>query len=344
MKTLYVHIGTGKTGSTAIQKHLAAQKSQFEEGGIHYWGLNFELSACNQVYPWQRPSGISLLQRMAASQARTELSHVLEESLLSLSKGDVAIWSNESIYERPDVYIPLLHHAVSNGLCSIRLIAYVRGMKSYLLSAYKQWGVKHKTYSGKVLGFSEWTEAKQDFLAYGRKLFEWDLVFGNALSLFNYESVGDVLGHFVGLLPNSDSLLPMDTNMTDNSTPDDIQLALHALYNSQFSEPVLPHTITNLLRRYNLNKRPLDPPSLSSLYPSSSEIDRALLRFQEDTRLVNKMLVGKGQPPLTVQDVTLAKAPPRDSDLTTGLLAVLINIITQQESRISQLEDLLKKQ
>ncbi|SFP13390.1 hypothetical protein SAMN04488056_12339 [Cohaesibacter marisflavi] len=44
-KTIYVHIGTYKTGTTSIQKSLAANRDKLMECGLHYLkaGLNNEL-------------------------------------------------------------------------------------------------------------------------------------------------------------------------------------------------------------------------------------------------------------------------------------------------------------
>lgn len=337
-RSLVVHIGTGKTGSTAIQGYLKRRKDDFVAKGVQYWGLNLEHSATEQRYCWQQPSGIGLLQRMSAELAKEELSNTLEEALSQLEAGGVAIWSNESIYEMPNVYIPILQEIASKGKCKIIPIAYARNMRSYIISAYKQWGIKHKTYPGRILGFADWVKANHDFLSYGKKLNEWDQAFSGMARIFNYDSIGDVLLHFVTQLPNCESLVPQCGEGKENTTPDWHQLAFHALYSNQFSEPVLPDKISSLLRRYNLDTKQFQMVSFSSLCPSANELEFAELLLQDDIIAINQIMENHGQDPLHFRQDQGSNNSPTEQEVTRGILSLLLGIIIHQEERIDGLE------
>lgn len=338
MKRLIVHIGTGKTGSTAIQRYLARRRDEFAKYGIFYWGLNLEHAVSTQRFSWQRPDGIGLIQRMPLARAKSELGSALNEAFQALESGSTAVWCNESIYERPDLYIPLLEDLEVEGISEVCCYAYARNTKDYILSAYKQWGVKHKTYSGRVQGFSEWAYSRKDFLAYGKKLSVWHEAFGNRYRTFNYDSVHDVLEHFLLLLPESDKLLPKATIGKANCSPTDIPLALYALYNNQFQDPVLPHGVGSVLSRYKLEGGQYHSPPLAQLYPSAEELDAAKALLTEDIELIDSMLHQNNQPPLLSDADSSADHSLSEQDAFRGVLALLLSIIVKQDQRIDLLE------
>ncbi len=341
VRHIIVHIGTGKTGSTAIQRHLSSRKVSLPELNVSFWGLNLEHCTTKTKYSWQQPSGIGLLQRMSEAKAKEELAVVLEEALSE--NADLAIWSNESIYERPGVYVPLLRGLIDRGLCSITIIAYVRSIRGYIHSAYKQWGIKHKTYSGEILGFTDWIKTNVEFLSYGSKLAHWDQAFSTDLQVYNYDVVGDVLHHFMSLIPHCKSIVPQKSDNRENASPSEIQLALYALYNNQFAEPVLPHAITSLLRRYKLDHDRFEVTPLSSLYPSANEIESAQVLLEDQADIVNRILERNGQPALLAKQEISGINAASESDISRGVLSLLTNIVVQQELRINHLETQIKK-
>ena len=103
-RTLVVHIGIGKAGSTAIQTHLLRNRDQLKQAKLRYWGLNLEHTKGKKPFAWQIPGGIGILQKMSPPQAREQLKSALLEAVETIPEGHQAIWSNESIYEHQDVY------------------------------------------------------------------------------------------------------------------------------------------------------------------------------------------------------------------------------------------------
>jgi hypothetical protein len=126
-KSLLVHIGTGKTGSTAIKQALGAAKTALLDQGVHYWGLNLEgADKQAQLFPWQQTSGTQQLQKLSVAEAGSQVRQALERALAALPEQHLAVWSNESIYERPDVFIPAIQEATTAQSASCTVICYVR--------------------------------------------------------------------------------------------------------------------------------------------------------------------------------------------------------------------------
>lgn len=337
-KKLIVHIGTGKTGSTAIQKCLRLQRPQLNDQGFYYWGLNLEHAPSRRRRDWQQPGGIAQLQKMSKEEATSELTIVLEESLSEVQEGSTIIWSNESIYEMPDVYQPVFKAAQANHDVTIILIAYARSMPSFILSAYKQWGVKHKTYPGPVKSFRGWVAANKNFLAYSRKLLEWDKAFPGQFKIYNYDSLDDVVEHFT-----AHSLIPVDASQLkeaarQNESPDDILLAIYALHNSRFPDPVLPSRIAQLLAEGGLAAGINQIGNLAKIYPSKQDLDEETAFINEETQCLNQILQRQNQPLFNEYDSSEDIASINQAQMVSGVMSILLALIIQQDDRIKQLE------
>jgi hypothetical protein len=339
-RQLCVHIGTGKAGSTAIQAFCSGHANALRQHDLHYWGLNLEGSDASDPYPWQCPSGTAQLQKLSTAEAGDQLQQALLAALEHLPEGATALWSNESIYERSSVYIPLLKAVTSRTGVDLLVIAYARSHGAYVASAYKQWGIKHKTYRGKLLGFSDWITPRQDFLSYGKRLALWDSAFTDRFRLVNYDATGDVVAHISQFLPAGFAALHREANLQVNASPPDHLLALYALYNSQFDDPVSPQAFQELRRREPLlqrtQKRPF--PVLEQLFPSPVELQTAEQLLSEDAALVNTMLRRHGQPPLPSGSATPGSPRPNSRQLAASLLSQLMAVVVDQDRRIRELQ------
>src|SRR5690606_35734267 len=71
-----VHVGDGKTGTSAIQRMLREHTSQLVADGTLYLGLMFEFAPV-KMYPWQKPGMIEAFHRLPADQAIAELGRLL---------------------------------------------------------------------------------------------------------------------------------------------------------------------------------------------------------------------------------------------------------------------------
>ena len=61
-RTLVIHIGTGKTGTSAIQGFLAKNAGPLRELGVHSWGRFLEDAFTPAAFAWQRVDGGRIVQ------------------------------------------------------------------------------------------------------------------------------------------------------------------------------------------------------------------------------------------------------------------------------------------
>lgn len=341
---MIMHIGTGKTGSTAIQKHFRLHRSELVKQGCFYWGLNLEHAPTKKKRDWQKPGGVGLLQRMGIDEATEQLSNALTEAITHMPDNCTVIWSNESIYEMPFVYQPVIRSVLSRENINISLVAYARSIPSFILSAYKQWGIKHKTNRGPIMPFGNWVEASKKFLAYPTQLKQWDEEFSTCFKVFNYDQVDDVVCHFI---KNYD--LPLEgleggATQRQYSTPDDIILSIYALYNNQFNGTVLPNKISRLIAKNKLTTLNFRLTPVSSIYPAREEINQYSSFIHEQTSEINKILVRNDQPQLNESLDSINPTKPAEDQIITGVLSALLGIIINQDDRIDQLERLVQSQ
>lgn len=337
MKSLLVHIGTGKTGSTAIQHALAESATALKARGVHYWGLNLEGCApSTRLRPWQTPTGTGELQKLSVADASQQLREVLDLALGQLGEGELAIWSNESICERPAVYLPVIRDASEATGVRCTIVCYVRSHRAYVNSAYKQWGVKHKTYPGPILSFRDWISSRSAFLSYGRQVATWDAAFTDRLRLINYDNVPDVVQHFAGFLPDPSLLIVPKRRL--NQSPSQALLGLYALHNNQLEAPVPPSEVQTLLQRYGLAGSRHEMTDLGDLFPDADTLAEAEVLLRDDADLVNGLLRRHGQPELVRGDQSKDDPALSTDDVQTSLLSVLLKMLMLQEERIGQLE------
>lgn len=337
MKALLVHIGTGKTGSTAIQRALAKSAKALRTSGIDYWGLNLE--GCEpraRIHPWQKVSGTPIIQKLSNVDAKQQLREVLDLAFASMADGHTGIWSNESICERPAVYVPVIQDACAAAGVDCTILCYVRNHRSYASSAYKQWGVKHKTYAGRIIGFRDWIRSRRTFLSYGHKVAVWNDAFAERLRLVNYDAVGDVVQHFASYLPEPSLLRVPDKRL--NRTPAQALMALYALHNNQLDAVVTPRAVEALLRQYPLADTHHEMIDLAALFPNADALEEAEELLRDDTELVNDMLRHHGQPDLSKGNQDGDDQALHTTDVQTSMLSVLLRMLMLQEERIGELE------
>ena len=300
MVKLVVHIGHGKTGSSSIQRSLLEATKQLELQGIKYLGLMLE-HARNASRPvWQVRTGSDrFFDQTIATQANQELSTVLEEELKQLTDQGVAtaIWSNEWLLERPNHTLPALKGLRDKGF-EIEFQCYVRRHDKWAQSAYTQWGLKHKSYTGPILDFPDW------LMVFGERQFQfspslsiWDEAFGDRLSVFNFDSAGDVVQHF--LQANGIFNIP---SLNENVSADPIFVAAQTVFNSRKAAPVLPlafETILKTTERGDENRVFL--PTLDKLMPTTEILERLVKDRAEDISQINTLLIRSGEPPLSFE-------------------------------------------
>jgi hypothetical protein len=274
---------------------------------------------------------------MSAKNSISELNEALEEAIINTPDSSKIIWSNESVYEMGSVFQPVIRDLALKHDLTFHLIAYARNMPSYIQSAYKQWGVKHKTNRGGIQPFTTWLQQSKKFLSYPTYLESWDKLFPDQFHVFNYDSIEDVVSHFF-LHSGLPALATPAKAERQYSTPDELFLAIYALHNNRFSDPALPTRVSKLLSENQLLGDNFILPSLSSLYPSIKDLEDESSFISEQTDLINNILRRHNQPPLSIDLTESPVSHSDESSLVAGILSILLALIIQQDNRIKQLE------
>lgn len=217
------------------------------------------------------------------------------------------------------------------------------------MSAYKQWGLKHKTNTGPTLSYTAWCQKFEKlFICYGQQLKEWKEVFQDNMMIYNYDFIENIAIHFQNILrsESDNQLVALEkTTVRSNKTPGMDRLVLHALANHGVHQQSLPVNLDKLLNKHPLPSPNLDNLELTSLIPTTQDIQvlSSSAAIQEDRFIVNTLLKASNQLPLSDSSQTLtdAQIPQTEDTLSNKVLSNLLNILISQDQTIQGLQDTL---
>lgn len=226
---LTVHIGMGKTGTSSIQKALRSNETALREQGTAYLGMWFtDVDPAFARQEGQRQFFAAKPDEMARH-AET-FKAVLQER--SQNEGtDHFILSNEGFFGRVAKLMPFLKALAPE--IDVQLIAYVRDPRSWLPSAYTQWGVRHKENKGPVQPFAE---RAATLIGQYRPLRLWHEAFGEALDVRVYKKDLNVVQDFASA--TGVELEVSAKRYLERAEP--AEVLLRALFNDRFDEGVMP--------------------------------------------------------------------------------------------------------
>lgn len=336
---LIVHIGAGKTGSTAIQFSLreAATGPTLARQGTGYVGLMLERVPGARRHDWCT-EGAPQKFFQAREKARTddEVYTVIRGELERLAARGMSrvIWSNEAFLVQNQRIIAILQRLVDSGV-KLRIIAYVRRHDARARSAYVEFGLKSKRNEGGLRPFGEWT--KGHAIRYAENLQIWEDAFPGALQLYNFDAAGDVGAHFCEVVG-----LEGVTSVRANESPSDPLLAAWAVYNGSRAEPTWANDFRRVAQPLKIQNPATPPvPPLEALMPSAEDLAELRADCQPDMEAVNAILAEQGQPPLEFSDSTGRPVQVSSWDMDQMMLR-MIYALQGQVLRLQRQVDELK--
>src|SRR3546814_15994242 len=117
------------------------------------------------------------------------------------------LWSNESFFDRNAQILEAF--ALLRDELDVTVVAYIRRHDSWARSAYMQWGLKHKTYTGRLKSFREWAIGGAPKFA--EKLQAFNHLGVSKIILRNLDAVDDSVTDFKNILHNSQLEAPTKT-------------------------------------------------------------------------------------------------------------------------------------
>jgi hypothetical protein len=227
---LILHIGMGKTGSSAIQKALWESSSRLGEANAAYLGMWFDLidpafyELENQMRFYAQPADE---MKDSARKLISVLYDLHEERGLQ-----TFVISNEAMSGQSYALKPMLDVLVEAGV-AVEIIGFVRNPYEWLPSAYMQWGIRDKVEPGNIKPYSVF--ARQLVLWYEGML-DWLRLHPGIVSIRSYDDSDDIVATFSKI-----SGLPL-VGSTERvfERGEDAEVLLRALFNNQFRGRVLP--------------------------------------------------------------------------------------------------------
>ena len=232
---LILHAGMGKTGTTSLQRALAAAEAAGNgEGGLsaqkaHYLGMWFDrLGEDYARYP-----GLMALAKADAETQRS-LAERFADSLAESAAADgtrTFVLSNESLFERGRVLAPFLGRLAEAA--PVKAVVYLRPPRDWLPSAFAQWGVYHKTQNGPV---PEFADLAPRLLRHYRAITLWHDIFGDRLAARLFGRDIDIVADFAAVA----GITLCGSEVRHQARPDPVEMLLRGLFNDRFGGPVLP--------------------------------------------------------------------------------------------------------
>ena len=348
MKKLIIHIGTGKTGISSIRRSALDSALNLSKHNIFYLGKFFEYSP-------DPTAKISDCFREGAhhlrDQWRISIEKAFHQSLDDVFSGlpddSVGFVLNESLHHLHSPFASSLKQFEERSQIQIKIKAYARNHGDYSVSAYKQWGLKHKTNTGPTLSYTAWCQKfEKHFICYGQQLKEWKEVFQDNMMIYNYDFIENIAIHFQNILrsESDNQLVALEkTTVRSNKTPGMDRLVLHALANHGVHQQSLPVNLDKLLNKHPLPSPNLDNLELMSLIPTTQDIQAlsSSAAAQEDQAIVNTLLKSGNELPLSDSSLLLtdAQTPQTEHTLSNKALSNLLNILISQGQTIQKLQD-----
>ncbi|QNE31008.1 hypothetical protein F1C10_02910 [Sphingomonas sp. NBWT7] len=334
-RRLVIHAGLGKSGSSAIQKYCRENSAALRDHGAAYLGMFLERGAAS---PHDFASSAALedaLSRDAAIEDR--LVSLLQEKIEARPGVQTFIWSQIALARHAGVVGRVVERL--RPVCDAEVILYFRHQASWLVSAYLQWGVKHKTYPGPLRAFAEWLPLAEARGGGYRAVIEaWLRAIGaERLHLRSYDQTPDVVADFLAVTGLGS--VPQGGDATRHyETPDPALMTLFRLYQGQADGEALPDPLQRALsdnkvatRRY----RDVDP---RSTLPRGAEWSRFVASFADTNAALANDFGLQLVPPQT------GPAPDAVTPAPAAAIAPLLDLIIAMNRRIGVLERRLKRQ
>ena len=348
MKKLIIHIGTGKTGISSIRRSALDSALNLFKHNIFYLGEFFESSPglTTATSDWFQ-EGVHHLRNQWSTSFEKAFHQSLDDAFSGLPDDSVSFVLNESLHHLHSPFASSLKQFEERSQIQIKIKAYARNHGDYSVSAYKQWGLKHKTNTGPTLPYTAWCQKFEKlFICYGQQLKEWKEVFQDNMMTYNYDLIENVAIHFQNILSsesNNQLVVLEKTTARSNITPGMDRLVLHALANHGVHQQSLPVNLDKLLNKHPLPSPNLDNLELTSLIPTTQDIQAlsSSAAIQEDQAIVDTLLKASNQLPLSDSSQTLndAQIPQTEHTLSNKVLSNLLNILISQDQTIQGLQD-----
>lgn len=331
MRDLVIHVGFGKTGTSAIQQALRENADTLGAHGILACDLWLMKRAVGEYGFESADEFIRMLNadRMAFAE---KLSRIFDESNGKFRDFGTVIWSNEALAMHWAVLGNVFEGLGSN--LNRKIVIYFRNQVDWLISAYLQWGIKDKHTPGRVRGWEEFRNGARNSTDYLSILKNWHTHCKDSVILGrSYDTANDIVADFFDCLQLKVEIKRSAGRVYE--TPSYTAHSLFKIFNDQFDEAKQPEPLLGLMSEAGVLYRDfhaVDPclidvsqESLSELAASFSEMNSQIkehygidLKYSGKSRFLGRR---KGA-----------------NDENTDLIAALLAMVVHLEHRVASMQ------
>lgn len=329
MLEIILHIGMGKTGTSSIQKTLAANTAILAEQRIKYLGMWFDIiDPAFSGHGGQKNFFRSSEDEMRLY-ARAFLKALKEDQ--NTHSFERFIISNESIFANIARISPFVLEL--KKFAKVRIIVYARNPRNWLPSAYNQWEIYHKVDDGPIRPYAE--VAGRLIKTYSG-LKAWSRRHHDILMLRTFNKNVNIVDDF-SLALGMKLKASKKRTLERTAIPEGI---LRLIYNNMFHDQVWPGQFKRAMGGVNLS----ESPSVSELISESFSYTETEDIIDDHRSIFDDIFRIFGVNLLSEDDTDHQIAA--DDDIRDRLLEHLLHLTITQAERIRKLEevtnDLLK--
>ena len=284
MKKIYLHIGAGKTGTSAIQAQLAINKDVMSKNNVYYPTSNTEERAKNFKITSGNAVQLALVMKEETAD-RNKIEKIVKDYVTE-AKGKDILLSSETMQQYTDEAALILKEAALKLGYEVKLVYYVRAIADHMMSSYHQSIKRHNNTND----FSQMIRGKNKRFLQTIERSGENFGFEN-LVLKNYDMVKDNI--FVDFLVNVLGITDVSefkiVNKTVNRSLTKFELGLMKHMNQFFNKNGQSAFVSDALIHNNPNMK-------YKMTISQKDVDKLMQIHEEELEKINAYLPENERP------------------------------------------------
>ena len=335
MQDLVIHVGLGKTGSSAIQKSFRVNSPRLRKEGVHYCDLWLTRPSVGK-HGFSPPNELMTLLRADKDAAADRLMAIFNPDNPAFADAHTVVWSNEALAMQ---WVSMGNFiARVSDQCNVKIILYFRNQVDWLVSAYLQWAIKDKQTAGRIRTWQQFLKDTKRVTDYISVIENWKTYSKTAQIIHrSYDSTDNIVHDFISVIGLKIELEGERDRIYE--TPGYTALALFKILNDQYDEPKQPEPLLRLLEDGNVLERDLHSVDPCPLDIPENELDALAATYTG----VNHRLREEYGIQLNTSHKPLRVGRRRDSEKTnTDLVAALLMMILRLDQRVKDLQSAVR--